>query len=147
VQHRRVFEDPDTGFEESLVVEALRSSTRPVVRIRWHEEANADAASSGVLDTPNHALVSDVRIHNIKRLASTVEEVANGGRDRPVPTRRVVQDLGGYRIHIDCVCGEEWVQFLGEIAPPSTKLKTNTSWSWDTTAGRRNRSWKRLSSK
>ena len=92
VQHRRVVEDANPGLQERSVVELLRSSAGPVVRIRRDEEPNPNAAPCGILDPSDHSAIGDVRVDDIQRLGGGLEQARDRGGDRPEPTWGVVQD-------------------------------------------------------
>ena len=54
-------------------MELLGARAGPVVRVRGDEEADANAATGGVFDAPDHSAVGDVRIDDVERLGCVLE--------------------------------------------------------------------------
>ena len=55
------------------MVEALSARAGPVVRVRGDEEADANAATGSIFDTPDHSAVGDVRVVDVQRLGCALE--------------------------------------------------------------------------
>ena len=80
VQHLRVAEELHAGVEQPLMVELLGGAAGPVVRVRRDEQADARAALRRPDDPPDHAAVGDVGVHDVERVARSVDQ----RRDRVV---------------------------------------------------------------
>ena len=84
-----------------LLHRLLRGGAGPVVRVRGHEEADADAPPGGARDPPDHPPVGDVRIDDVELLARPVEQPRDLVRDRAVAAWSVVEDDRRDRAAVD----------------------------------------------
>ena len=131
------------------MVELLRGGTRPVVRVRGHEQPHPDSAARGALDAPDHAPVGDVGIDHVERRAGAVEYARDRVGDRPVATGALCRTTAGIRSPSSCSGNRASSSAAGTEPPSQRKPARKVSCNWATTgpATRTNRSWKRPSSK
>ena len=147
VEHRRVLEDRGRPRRAARRGGTAARRAGPVVRVRRDEEADVDAAAGRVLDAPDHPAVRDVGVDDVERLAGAVEQARDRVGDRPVAPRCVVQHDRGN------VAGAQRPGTTPRSRPaprPASASSRRTRAGTATTTGpvtRRNRSWKRPSSK